>query len=277
MSGFCYFNGKILSFEKAAISLNDLGVIRGYGIFEALKTVNNKIFLYDEHFARFKKSADNLHIKIPVSKAEIKEIIFKLIKKNKIKKASVKIVLTGGKSEDGLRFDSKTPTFYILVSELKSLKEEFYKNGVKLSMVDNVREPFEIKTTNYLKAVKKIHESEKKENFFEILYKNNDNILECSTSNFFVFLGDKLITPQNGVLKGTTRNLVLNIAKKIFETEERDLALNELSVVSEAFLTATNKNIIPVVKIDNITLGNGKPGENTKKLMEMLKEFMEKY
>lgn len=277
MSDFCYLNGKILPFEKAGINLDDLGILRGYGVFEALKTVNGKIFLFNEHFERFKKASEYLGIRLPSTKTEIKEIIAELIKKNKIKNATVRIVLTGGRSADTAHFNSGLPTFYILVSELLPLKSEFYANGVKLITLEYFRQTPELKTTGYLRAIKEINSRQKKEKFFEILYTDKGNILECATSNFFVFIGDKLFTPCEGVLYGITRNLILKLAKNNFNTEERDLKIEELPRVSETFISATNKNILPVVKINDKIIGGGRPGKNTKKLMEILKEFMDKY
>ena len=140
--------------------------------------------MFDEHFKRLSDSADYLGVELPLGKNEIERIINKLILKNKVKQASIRIVLTGGRSADAMHFDSNTPTFYILVSEFKPLKLELFKNGIKLATVDHSRDAAEIKTTNYVEAVKNINERQKKEKFFEILYVSNGIVLEASTSNF---------------------------------------------------------------------------------------------
>lgn len=276
-SSFCYFNGEIVPADKAFICPDDLGILRGYGVFDVMKTVNGKIFLFDEHFKRLSDSADYLGVKLPVKKTEIEEAIKKLILKNKIKQASIRIVLTGGRSSDAMHFDSTTPTFYILVSEFKPLKLELFKDGIKLVAVNRCRDMAEIKTTNYIAAVKNINERQKKEKFFEILYVSNGTVLEASTSNFFAFIGDKLITPKDNILKGITRNLVIKLAKKEFEVEERPLKIEELATATEAFIAATNKDIVPVVQIDGKKIGDGKPGKNTKWLMELFEEFVRNY
>ena len=176
-----------------------------------------------------------------------------------------------------MRFDSKTPTFYILVSEFRPLKEELFKNGIKLATINFGRDMAEIKTTNYIAAVKATNERQKKENFFEILYVLNGVALEASTSNFFAFIGNKLVTPKDNILKGITRNLVIKLAKKEFEVEEREFKKEELNLATESFITATNKDIAPVVQIDGKKIGGGKPGENTKRLIEMFEEFVRNY
>src|SRR3989344_6117313 len=274
---FCYFNGKIVSADKALVHLDGLGVLRGYGVFDVMKTVNGKIFLFDEHFKRLSDSAYYLGVKLPVKKNEIEAIIKKLISKNKIKQASIRIVLTGGRSADAMHFDSKTPTFYILVSEFRPLGYDLFKNGIRLAIVNRGRDMAEIKTTNYIAAVKNINECQKKENFFEILYVSNGLVLEASTSNFFAFVGDKLIAPKDNILKGITRNLVIKLAKKKFEVEERELKMNELNLAEEAFIVATNKDIVPVVQIDDKKISDGKPGKNTKRLMEIFADFVNNY
>ena len=276
-NNFCYFNGEIRPFQKAGISLDDLGILRGYGVFDVMKTVNGKIFLFDVHIKRLKDSADYLGARLPMGKIKIKETIKKLISKNKIKQASIRIVLTGGRSVDAMHFDFKAPTFYILVSEFKPLSGELYESGIKLATVEHSRDAAEIKTTNYVEAVRVINKRQKKEKFFEILYISDGAILEAATSNFFVFIGDKLVTPKDNILKGITRNLVLKLAKKKFEVEERKLKTEELNLATESFIAATNKNIVPVVQVDDKKIGNGKPGKNTKKLMELFKEFMKNY
>ena len=262
---------------KALICPDDLGVLRGYGVFDVMKTVNGKIFLFDEHFKRLSDSADYLGVKLPAQKSEIEEAIKKLISKNKIKQASIRIVLTGGRSADAMHLGSKTPTLYILVSEFKPLGLGLFKNGIKLVTVEHSRDAAETKTTNYVEAVRVINERQKKEKFFEILYVSNGLVLEASTSNFFAFVNGKLVAPKDNILKGITRNLVIKLVKKEFEVEERPLKKRELDLAAEAFITATNKDIVPVVQIDGKKIGGGKPGKNTKRLMEIFAEFVKNY
>lgn len=279
-SNFCYLNGKIVSANKALVHIDDLGLLRGYGVFDVMKTVNGKIFMFDQHFKRLSDSADYLGVKLPVKKNEIEKIIKKLISKNKIKagkQASIRIVLTGGRSKDAMHFDSNTPTFYILVSEFKPLNPNLLKNGIKLATVNRGRDIAETKTTNYIIAVKNINERQKKENFFEILYVSDRIVLEASTSNFFVFIDDKLVVPKDNILRGITRSLIIKLAIKEFEVEERELKIDELALASEAFIAATNKDIVPVVQVDNKKIGDGKLGKNTRRLMEIFEEFLRNY
>ena len=276
-NNYCYFNGKILPIKKVRIYPDDLGILRGYGIFDVVKTCNNKIFLFDEHWKRMANSSKSYGLKLPLEKSELEKIIEKLVIKNKIKNATVRIVLTAGRSADAMHFDSSSPTFYILISEFKLLPDDYYEKGVKLKLVNYARNTPEIKSLNYSVAVRVINESQVKEKFYEVLYAQDGKVYEAATSNFFIFKGNTLITPNDNILKGTIRNLVIKLAGKNFKVEERELMAKELQSANEAFITATNKDIVPVVKIDNFSIGNSKVGDNTKFLMKMLKEYIENY
>ena len=257
------------------MNLRDLGALRGFGVFDVLRTYNGKPFMLKEHFARLKNSAGVLDLKLPISANEFEARIFQLLKKNKFEEAVVRSVLTGGVASDGI--NGKTnPTFFILLEPLPTLNKNLYKNGIKLITCDHLREFAQAKTTNYILAVL-LQKKLKKEKAFEVLYAWQDKILECSTSNFFIFKGDTLITPKDNILIGITRNAVMRLAKEKFKIEERDIAKEELAFATEAFISATNKEIIPVVRIDDFAVGNGRVGPNTQWLMNCFSRFVKNY
>ncbi len=273
---YCYLNGKIVPLKRARVSPRDIGFLRGYGVFDFFRTINGKPFLYDEHIERFKNSAELFNLKIPIGDAELKKIIDKLILKNGFRESSVRIVLTGGELKNGMGFDSFSPTFLILVEKSKTPPAKLYKTGVKLITLEHRRELPRAKTLNYISAVRLCNSELKRKKAFEVLYTDRGRVLECSTSNFFIFRGGKLITPKKDILLGTTRNLVLKLAGKHFKTEEREIKSRELRFADEAFITASNKDILPVVNIDGKIIGDGKVGENTRKLMDAFGSYVKK-
>lgn len=266
---YCYLNGKILPLANARLPLDDLGVLRGYGVFDFLRTYNGKPFLLDEHLKRLKNSAREIGLTLPISIAKLKTIIADLLKKNGHSDSYIRIVVTGGQTDDGITPSS--PTLFILIEELRPLPESLYQKGVKLMTHEYLRDVPRAKTTNYIVAVK-LQKQKKREGAFEILYVAEGKIFECATSNFFIFRGPTLVTPKRNVLIGTTRNFVIAFAKKHFTVEERDMLLSELETANEAFITATNKEILPVVKIDNRTIGTGRVGKNTKYLLSAFRQ-----
>lgn len=276
MANFCYFNGQIIKEDEVGLSLRDIGVLRGFGVFDFLRTYNGKPFLLDLHLKRFERSAAVLGLVIPISKEKITQILTVLLQKNNLKEANFRLVLTGGKSIDGMHFDKTTPTFYVLAEELHRLPENLYQDGVCLKSYEYARDLYGAKTINYSVAVKLLNNLEDK-NVFEILYVQDKVILEAASSNFFIIKNNVLITPKNHILIGTTRDFVINLAKKNFKIEERILKQEELEEVDEAFITATNKEILPVVKIDGQIIGSGKVGKNTKALISIFHSFTENF
>lgn len=277
-----YLDGKFVEKDKALIPVNDLGLLRAYGVFDYLKTYNRRPFYIEDHLNRFFHSASRFNLKIPVSKKELQLIIFELLIRNKsLKELSFRMVLTGGKTEDGKI--SEKPTFFIVVGEAHIYPEEVFKKGIKLAILDYGREFPEIKTINYLLAVSQWKNILKKK-ASEILYVSKGKVLEASTSNFFMVKNKILFTPKNEILEGVTRKIVIKLAKenKIFATGEstsggkvieKDITLKEVLKADECFITATDKEVMPVVKIDNHIIGAGCPGEQTQKLLNLFREL----
>lgn len=261
--------------NRVGINTRDLGVLRGFGVFDVLRTYNGKPFMLKDHFARLKNSAAILNLKLPISTNEFEKNISLLLKKNKFKDAVIRSVLTGGVASDGISVSSR-PTFFILLESLPELNKNIYKNGIKLITHNHLREFAQAKTTNYILAIL-LQEKLKKEKAFEVLYVWQDKILECATSNFFIFKGDTLVTPKDNILIGITRNVILRLAKGKFKIEERDITKEELASATEAFIAATNKEIIPVVQVDGLVIGDGKVGSNTQWLMDCFSQFVKKY
>ena len=276
MKKFIYLNGKIQDINKPAVQVNDIGILRGYGVFDFMRTYNGRVFHWEDHFKRFANSARALSLKLPVGKDTIKRQIALLAKKNHCEKEdySIRLVLTGGPTDDGMTY--KKPTFAILLEDIYDFPKALYRDGAKLISFEYERLLPESKNNNYIWAIK--HGSlKKKKGAIEVLYTADGKILECSTANFFIFKGATLITAKGGVLKGITRKMVLKLARGQFKVEERDIKLSDLDSASEAFVTGTNKLIMPVIAVDGKKIGHGKVGENTKWLMVKFKEYTEKY
>ena len=112
----------------------------------------------------------------------------------------------------------------------------------------------------------------------DLLFHWNGKISELTRSNFFIVdQNDRIVTAGKGVLKGINRKHVLQLAREEFEVEERDIFMNELPAAREAFLTGTTKKVTPIVQIDDIVIGDGRPGPVTQRLQQMYDEYIEQY
>ncbi|HEY4510944.1 MAG TPA: aminotransferase class IV [Candidatus Paceibacterota bacterium] len=268
MHAFCYYNGKIVRTKNAGLPLNDVGILRGYGVFDFLRTYGRTPFLYREHYRRFVHSARILDLTVPLGEKKVFAVIQTLLRKNKTTNCAVRMVLTGGVSPNGIDF--KGANLFILTEDLKTMPTELFERGGKLILTEHSRQFREAKTTNYLTHVR-LQRTLKKEKAIEILYHFGGEVLECATSNVFLFKGDTLVTPKKGILIGMTRNYVLKLARGRFKVVERAILLSELFRAQEAFITATNKEIIPIVSIGGKRIGNGKVGARTRILMELFR------
>jgi len=271
-----YLNNRWVKTKDLKITAFDLAVTRGFGAFEFLRTYNKKPFRLEEHLNRFFHSLSILQMKPAKTKKEIKKIIKEGIKKNKMKDLSIRIIQTGGKSDDGLIPKGKS-NFIVMFSVVKIYPKKYYKQGIKLLTYPFLRRLAKAKSLDYLIGVLAVKKA-KKQKAVEALYIDSEKIYEGVTSNFFAVIEEKIVTPKDNVLPGITRQVVIEIAKKLgFLVEERDLFLKEIPNFSEAFITATTKEIMPAVVIDNLKIGDGKVGKITKILMKEFKRLVAKY
>ncbi len=272
-----FLNGQYLPLKRAGISPYDLGLLRGYGVFDVMKTVNSKPFLINDHWARFKKSAKTLDLRISVSDKKYFQVVNRLLRLNKIRgSAIIRTMITGGVSSDGITPEGKE-TFYVVINKLKPLPKEKYARGVKVITMEYQRDFPEAKVNNYVMAIKNI-KTKKVKGAHEILYINKGKVKEGALSNFFIVKRGRLITPKESILIGVTRNLIIKFARRSGrKIIEKDIELLGLCSADEIFLTNTTKGIVPVVKVNNKKIGLGKPGKITGILMEELADYVKNY
>ncbi len=271
MEKYCFLNGRTVSLKNAKIPIDDIGVLRAYGVFDFLRTYHGRLFLFREHWQRFCRSAKTLGVKIPTSEAQTKKIVYDLMKKNELSDATARLVLTGGSSRDGMHFGDSQPNFFILLGKIPPRKEKDYINGVELLPVEHQREFPIAKSNSYLTSIK-FKNFPHSDKILDLLYCDDGKILEGSTCNFFLIKGNNLITAKDGILSGVTRNFVIKLAKKKMKVKEREVLFEELKQADETFITTTTKEILPVVKVGKVKVGSGKVGEKTKMLMGLFRE-----
>lgn len=274
MEMLCYLNGEYMPANEASVSVFDIGFLRGFGVFDALPTFNRVPFRLPDHLDRFRSSASHLSLAVPYSDSEMEGIIVKLIESNipKGKEASIRLLLTGGELVGALEFDPGKPTFAVLVASTTPLEKKYPEEGCSLLPYEHLRPFATAKTNNYIQAVV-LQNARKEMRALEVLYTHQGRVLECATSNFFIVQDGTVITAGTDVLKGVTRKVVLELMEGKYPTEERDIGLDEMYEADEAFITSSFKNIVPVVKVGERVIGNGKPGPITKVLMKLFDDY----
>ncbi len=243
--------------QDAKIQINDIGIVRGYGIFDYFQVKNQVPVFLDDHLDRFFNSAQKMRLDLGLSKKELEQVIYELIEINNITQAGLKFVATGGYSENG--FNLTTPNVAVIVQDYGEPQPELLENGASLITFPYKRTFPEIKSTNYLVAVY-VDQLVKSQNALEPLYFGEESVYETCRANIFGVKNGCIVTPNRNILCGITRKKVLRIAKDLYPCEQRDLPLTELLGADEVFITGTMKRVLPIVRIDNMIIGNGKPG-----------------
>ena len=267
---FCFLNGDLLPTAQASLHIADLGLLRGYGIFDFFRAMHGQPVFLEDHLDRLENSAHLMEMMLPYSRGQLRNSILDIIRLQNQPLLGVKVVVTGGYSEDGYA-PAAVPNVVIFG---KPFRFADVPDGLKLMTVPYRREIPEIKTTNYAVAIRTL-KKQKEVRADDVLYHQDGFITESSRSNIFIIKNEKIITPKAGVLFGITRKHVLSLAETAFEIEERDITTTEFFEADEVFTTASTKRITPVTQVDDHVFGNGKPGKLTHKLMEMFLAYEE--
>ena len=254
----CYYNGHISSFSQTGMSLNDLLVQRGYGIFDYLRVVDNQPLFVADHLDRLYQSASLMHMHVPESKESILKIVVELVAKNNMPYSGLKLIVSGGDSSDGYTLEQ--PRLTIIQQPLPVPSNKFSVSPFVLMSHPFQRQLPEVKTTDYLMAIY-LQPKLKAFGGQDILYTNESMIRECPRSNIFM-ISDQghIITPKEQILKGITRKNILAVAAENgIPVEERAISIDEIKKAKGAFIASSTKRIIPVSKIDESVISTDSP------------------
>ena len=260
-------NNELVLAANAKVGVGDLAMHRGYGIFDYFKVVDGRPIFMEDHFNRFYSSAKEMHLDVMLNRDELKKTIIEVMENNDMPNSGIKLLLTGGYSEDGYKMGK--PNLIILQYPLGFKEGNQVETGLKLATANHQRQLPSIKTIDYLMAVR-LHTFMKENGFDDVLYHNNGIITECPRANFWIVSGNEIITAVSNILRGITRSKVLDFKVVGYTIVERDFTLDDLANAQEAFITSTTQYAYPVAAIDGKMIGDGKIGPVTRKVKETL-------
>lgn len=276
-----YVNGELVPLKEAKISVFDRGFQYGDGVFEGLRCYDGRIFKLEEHVLRLFDSARAVHIKMPLSHAEMKEAIKDTIRTNGFKNAHIKPIVTRGYGWR-LGLDPKNTTAPNIVIIVRPIAESMYGeagSGLRLAVV-SVRkisaaciDP-RIKSLNYLVNILARAEAQASGADEAIMLDIQGYISEGSADNIFLVRRRALWTPPvQSALEGITRQTVIELGKEVsIPTYETLLTLYDIYTADEVFVTGSGAGIVPVTEVDKKPVGGGKPGQITQRLIELYAE-----
>ena len=276
-----YLNGKFVERSQAMVSVFDHGLLYGDGVFEGIRSYHRLVFKLREHIDRLFESAHTIMLTIPLSKAELIEIVKQSLRINKLSDAYIRLVVTRGEGDLGL--DPRKcdrPTVFVIADRIELYPKKLYEHGLELITVAtqrNVPEALnpQIKSLNYLNNILAKIEAITVGYEEAIMLSHAGYVTECTGENIFLVKGKRLLTPPPyiGVLRGITRQTVMDLGKSArLEVREELLTRHDLFNAQECFLTGTAAEIVPVVKIDGRVIGTGLPGPVTKRLQQAFRQ-----
>jgi branched-chain amino acid aminotransferase len=282
MNATVYVNGVISDAASARVPAFDHGFLYGEGVYETLRTYRQDPFAFDRHMRRLRASASLMDLPVPYTDAEMLAAVQRTMAAHPdLGEAYIRILLTRGVGE--LSYNPSacpTPTLVIIVKPFPAPPERTFTDGIRVSLVAVRRNHPQalnpmIKSNNLLNNALAMQEA-LRTGADEALMQNQDgDIVECSQSNFFIVKGEEVRTPPlaAGLLPGITRELVLELAASAgYAARETRVTPDDLRTASEAFITGTTREITPVVAVDDLMIGSGKPGPVTRRLLSLFRE-----
>jgi branched-chain amino acid aminotransferase len=269
-----YFNGEIVPLDQPVFRTNDLGLLRGYGLFDFFRTYNGVPFRWDDYWQRFENSARLLKLPLPVTQGETEKVLADLHSMSGEAEVAFRFVLTGGYAPDSVHVVQ--PNLLIRTEALPQDNPAGRLKGIKVLPYEYVRDLPEVKTTNYVHMVLMADEL-KRQQAADLLFHKDGEVSELTRSNLFAFQGDKLITSDRNILNGVTRRVVIELAKADFEVEIRPISYREVITADEVFTTSTTKWVMPVVQIGDQPVANGLAGKRTLHLQRQFEELVARW
>jgi branched-chain amino acid aminotransferase len=271
-------NGVITAAQDAKISVLDHGFLFGDSVYETMRTYGGKPFLFSRHYARLEHSAGAINLKLPWSKSKTLEEIRKTCLEDECR---IRLIVTRGIGD--LSATTKTcvgPTVIIIVVPLAAPDERIYTEGVEvvISSIKRSGRLADIKTGSLIHQVMARQEADSKNAYEAVLLTAGEKLSDGITSNIYLVRSGKILTPSHdaGIVEGITRGVVLKLAREIgIEVVEGFFDVGEIDRSDEMFLTSTTREVVPITRANGSTIGNGKPGPVTLRLLKAYRAALE--
>lgn len=273
MSRTVYVNGEYLPEEDAKISVFDRGFLMADGVYEVTSVLESKLIDFAGHMARLARSLSELEMAAPVSDSAMEEIHRELLHQNNVDEGLVYLQVTRGAADRDFVYPVDATPSLVLFTQKKILTETpASQNGIKIIAIEDIRwGRRDIKTVQLL-APSMGKMAAKAAGADDAWLVEDGFVTEGTSNNAYIVAGDKIVTRDlsNSILHGITRAAVLRFAREAqMEIEERPFTIEEAQKADEAFITSASTFVCPVVDIDGVALGDGKPGAVAKRLREI--------
>ena len=273
-----YIDGEYHPKGSAKISVYDHGLLYGDGVFEGIRAYNGIVFHLREHIERIFEGLRLTRINIPLSKQDLMDAVVETLRKNNFMDAYIRLIVTRGRGNLGLDPRSSPKPSIIIMTEpvAPAHGKEAREKGItavissyRRDMVDGTSH--ELKSLNYIQSVLAKFQAIDAGTDEVVMLDHRGMVSEFHGSNLFLIKQGMVHTPTSasGILHGITRSRVLKLAEELgYDVHERDITPYELLNADEVFLTGTLAEVVPVIRIQGVPIGDGKPGPVTKEIIK---------
>ena len=276
MDTYCLFNGELRDTAEPVLKVNDLGLLRGYGVFDFFPIKRSIPVYFENYWNRFQNSAKQMRLPFEWEEKPFYDQLQLLIQENKVIDGYCRLLLTGGYSSNGF-YPDQSPNLVVTTQGPIDYPPKNYQTGIKLLSLEYVREYPTIKSINYL-TVLLARDRLRQEAAEDVLYYSEESVTESSRSNIFIIDQEGVLkTPGNDILAGITRGKVLDLARQIMDVEVTNIPLEEVRKAKSAFITSTTKGIMPVSHIDEFAINSGNIEPVIARLQKLLEEEVDRY
>lgn len=276
-----YLNGNFLPPDQARVSVFDRGFIFGDGVYEVIPAFGGRLFRLPHHLSRLEASLAAIRLRNPHTVPEWKTIFTQLLGEGGNGDQSIYLQITRGVAPRDHAFPPNiTPTVFAYALPLKYSPPEQLAQGVTAVTAADIRwSRCDIKAIALL-ANALLRQQAIDQGAVEAILVRDGVITEGAASNIFVVKGNRLVTPPKGpfILPGITRDLVVEIAHASgIACDELPIKTEMLQSADEVWLTSSTKEILPITRIDDRPVGNGKPGPMHARMFALYKEYKQSF
>jgi branched-chain amino acid aminotransferase len=285
MSLQIYIDGTWYPKEEAKISVFDHGLLYGDGVFEGMRSYGGKVFRMQAHLDRLYESARAIHLTIPMTMEEIEAAVNKTLEMNGLSDGYVRLIVTRGVGNLGLDpYLCPKASVIVIADKISLYPAKLYDEGMEIVTASTVRNhpaavnP-RIKSLNYLGSILAKIEGLQAGCNEALMLNLNGEVAECTADNIFLVKHGELWTPpiSAGILDGITRRAVIELARESgLVVHETSLTRHDVYVADECFLTGSAAEVIPVIKVDSRSIGDGRVGAVTKQLIAAFRALVQK-
>jgi D-alanine transaminase len=275
-----FLNGEFLAPEEAKVPVLDRGFIFGDGVYEVVPVYSRVPFRLDEHLARLERSLGETRIRNPYSRAQWRDLIYRLVDLQAFEDQAVYFQVTRGVARRDHAFPKGVePTVFMMSNPLVNPpREQVEKGGAAVSAQDNRWLRCDIKSISLIGNCL-LRQLSAEQGLTETILFRDGKLTEASACNVFVVKRGAILSPPKGnlILPGITYDVVTELARANgMPLEFRDVTEAEVRAADEVWVSSSSKEVFPIVELDGRKIGDGKPGPVFRRMYQLYQEFKQK-